>query len=276
MYVTNMYWTFLPQVPVDFCSHGNRDAGLWPPPPVLDVLCEWRPWHWGVWCLWYHARKLCVSGHRSLQPLHQVLQPDSKVEGGYQHPERAKEGCCSKLIELPLEMKSMTSLLWHHPLLLSPQQVFSPSPRNYGDVISAAILHGDTTTAWALYDELTEKGLSPHQETWDALFKGVRKTEEESRKEAAAAAMSQSEHKERLLEILLYMRNNQIYPQRSLASSIRTWFERYKRVVKVLRVSGETETLCKLYHFLNNECRFSELWQSLLSWCRLPKKCTLA
>ncbi|XP_036981261.1 mitochondrial ribonuclease P catalytic subunit [Acanthopagrus latus] len=104
------------------------------------------------------------------------------------------------------------------------KKVFSPSPRNYGDVISAAILHGDTTTAWALYDELTEKGLSPHQETWDALFKGVRKTEE-SRKEAAAAAMSQSEHKERLLEILLYMRNNQIYPQRSLASSIRTWFE---------------------------------------------------
>lgn len=123
--------------------------------------------------------------------------------------------------------------------------------------------HGDTTTAWALYDELTEKGLSPYQETWDALFKGGRKTEEESRNKAAA--MSQSEHQEKLLGILLYMRNNQIYPQHSLASSIKTWFERYKRVIKILWVRGETEALCKVYHFLSNECQFSELWQSLLS-----------
>ncbi|XP_073340597.1 mitochondrial ribonuclease P catalytic subunit [Pagrus major] len=108
-------------------------------------------------------------------------------------------------------------------ILTELKKVFSPSTRNYGDVISAAMLHGDTTTAWALYDELIEKGLSPHQETWDALFKGVRKTEEENRKEAEA--MSQSEHQEKLLEILLYMRNNQIYPQNSLASSIKTWFE---------------------------------------------------
>lgn len=87
--------------------------------------------------------------------------------------------------------------------------------------------HGYATTAWALYDELIEKGLSPHQETWDALFKGARRTTEEKGKEAEA--MSQSEHQERLLEILLYMRTNQIYPQHSLTSTIKTWFERYKR-----------------------------------------------
>lgn len=103
--------------------------------------------------------------------------------------------------------------------------------------------HGDTTTAWALYDELTEKGLSPYQETWDALFKGGRKTEEESRIEAAA--MSQSEHQEKLLEILLYMRNNQIYPQHSLTSSIKTWFERYKRVIKILWVRGKLRPYAK-------------------------------
>lgn len=96
--------------------------------------------------------------------------------------------------------------------------------------------HGDTTTAWALYDELIEKGLSPHEETWDALFMGVRKTEEDKGKEAGA--ISQTEHQERLLGILLYMRNNQIYPQHGLASSIKTWFERYARAI--LRVRGET------------------------------------
>ncbi|XP_032357144.1 mitochondrial ribonuclease P catalytic subunit [Etheostoma spectabile] len=105
-------------------------------------------------------------------------------------------------------------------ILHEVKKVFTPSPRNYGDIITAAMLNGDTTTAWTLYEELIEKGLSPHPETWDALFKGVGKTNETD-----AESMSQSEHQERLLGILLYMRNNQIYPQHSLASSIKTWFE---------------------------------------------------
>ncbi|XP_049918530.1 mitochondrial ribonuclease P catalytic subunit isoform X2 [Epinephelus moara] len=108
-------------------------------------------------------------------------------------------------------------------ILQEVKKVFSPSPRNYGDIITAAALNGDTTTAWALYDELIEKGLSPHQETWDALFKAVRKTEDE--KGMDAEDMSEAEHQEKLQGILLYMRNNQVYPQQSLANSIKTWFE---------------------------------------------------
>uniref|UniRef100_A0A3Q4GSR9 Mitochondrial ribonuclease P catalytic subunit n=1 Tax=Neolamprologus brichardi TaxID=32507 RepID=A0A3Q4GSR9_NEOBR len=91
-------------------------------------------------------------------------------------------------------------------ILQELKKTFSPSPRNYGDVIAAAIQHGDTSTAWALYDELIDNGLSPHQETWETLFKVAGK-------------------KERHLGILLHMRNNQIYPQQSLASSIKSWFE---------------------------------------------------
>uniref|UniRef100_A0AAX7VKE0 Mitochondrial ribonuclease P catalytic subunit n=1 Tax=Astatotilapia calliptera TaxID=8154 RepID=A0AAX7VKE0_ASTCA len=87
-------------------------------------------------------------------------------------------------------------------ILQELKKTFSPSPRNYGDVIAAAMQHGDTSTAWALYDELIDSGLSPHQETWETLFK-----------------------QERHLGILLHMRNNQIYPQQSLASSIKSWFE---------------------------------------------------
>nr|XP_046267970.1 mitochondrial ribonuclease P catalytic subunit isoform X2 [Scatophagus argus] len=105
-------------------------------------------------------------------------------------------------------------------ILHEVKKVITPSPRNYGDVISAAMVHGDTTTAWALYDELIEKELCPNEETWEALFKGVRKTEEEEGK-----TTSQSEQQDRLLEILLYMRSNQIYPQYGLASSIKAWFE---------------------------------------------------
>uniref|UniRef100_A0A665W8A7 Mitochondrial ribonuclease P catalytic subunit n=1 Tax=Echeneis naucrates TaxID=173247 RepID=A0A665W8A7_ECHNA len=105
-------------------------------------------------------------------------------------------------------------------LLHQVKKVFTPSSRNYGLIIAAAVLHGDLSTAWTLYDELIRKGLNPHPETWDALFKGVRQ-----KGEVEAGNMSQSEHQERLLGILLYMRNNQIYPKCDLASSIKTWFE---------------------------------------------------
>lgn len=91
------------------------------------------------------------------------------------------------------------------------------------------MLHGETTTAWALYDELMEMGLSPQQETWDTLFSGVRERKEgEGEEEEESEAVSQSEQQERLLGTLLYMRNNQVYPQQSLASSVRSWFERYE------------------------------------------------
>ncbi|XP_054653364.1 mitochondrial ribonuclease P catalytic subunit isoform X1 [Dunckerocampus dactyliophorus] len=97
------------------------------------------------------------------------------------------------------------------------KKVVTPSPGNYGHIIAAAMLNGDLITAWALYDELMAKGLNPQQGTWACLFKRVC-TEE-------VATMSLSQQQERLLGILLYLRNNQVYPQRSLASSIKTWFE---------------------------------------------------
>lgn len=107
---------------------------------------------------------------------------------------------------------------------MSNQQVFSPSPRNYGDIISAVVQHRDLTYAWTLYDELIEKGLSPHQETWEVLFTGSEGTENKEGEEEKMGP--QSEHEQRLLGILHDMRNNQIYPQKNLAESIKTWFER--------------------------------------------------
>ncbi|XP_029316057.1 mitochondrial ribonuclease P catalytic subunit [Cottoperca gobio] len=109
-------------------------------------------------------------------------------------------------------------------ILNEVNKVFTPSPRNYGDIITAAMNNGDLTTAWALYDELIEKELSPHHDTWDALFRAVRESKED--KEKKSEGLSQSEHQERLQGILLYMRNNQIYPQLSLAITIKACFER--------------------------------------------------
>lgn len=70
--------------------------------------------------------------------------------------------------------------------------------------------HGDAAAAWALYEELIEKGLCPHEETWDAFFQET----------------PQLDSQEKHLKILLYMRDNQIYPHYRLVSTIKTWFER--------------------------------------------------
>ncbi|XP_072313206.1 mitochondrial ribonuclease P catalytic subunit [Eucyclogobius newberryi] len=105
---------------------------------------------------------------------------------------------------------------WREALVILQElkKVVTPSPRNYSDIISAAVQHNDLTTAWMLYDELIEKGLSPHAETWEALFSSTKEEGE------------MFQHKQRLLDILLHMRDNQIYPQKNLAESIKTWFER--------------------------------------------------
>lgn len=65
---------------------------------------------------------------------------------------------------------------------------------------------------------MIEKGLTPNQDACEALFAGTKNTEEE--------VLHDTEHHERLQGVLLYMRDNQIYPQHRVASKIKTWFER--------------------------------------------------
>uniref|UniRef100_A0A672G2T0 Mitochondrial ribonuclease P catalytic subunit n=1 Tax=Salarias fasciatus TaxID=181472 RepID=A0A672G2T0_SALFA len=79
------------------------------------------------------------------------------------------------------------------------REVFHAVTTHYGDIIEAAVRHGDRATAWSLYDELLEKG-----------------------------AFWKKEENERLHGILLHMRNNQIYPQQGLATAIKEWFESLK------------------------------------------------
>lgn len=113
---------------------------------------------------------------------------------------------------------------WREALVILQElkKVFTPSPRNYGDIISAAVQHNDLITAWALYDELIEKGLNPHTETWEALFTEAQGAE---KKVEGEKMMPHFEHKQRLIGLLHHMRDNQIYPQKNLATSIKAWFE---------------------------------------------------
>lgn len=118
------------------------------------------------------------------------------------------------------------------------KKVLTPSPRNYGDAITGALLHSEPAIAWALYDEIIEKALNPHQETWENLFQegmtgfeieNLNKIPEErlgpDEGGSGLESMSLAEYKNRLLGVLLYMRDNQLYPQQSLTSIIKDWFE---------------------------------------------------
>lgn len=95
-------------------------------------------------------------------------------------------------------------------MLRDMKKVLLPSPRNYGDVIAGAVLHGDSETSWKLYDELLELGLVPGQDTWQCLFQ---------------SGITQRGNEQKLFDALLYMRDNQIYPEEPLIETIKAWFE---------------------------------------------------
>lgn len=102
---------------------------------------------------------------------------------------------------------------WREALIILEdiKKVITPSSRNYGDAVNGAVLHGDRETAWRLYGELMNQGLTPNQETWQCLFE---------------SGVSQRAHKDEILAILTYMRENQIYPEEKVVRSIKAWFER--------------------------------------------------
>lgn len=135
---------------------------------------------------------------------------------GSAHPERGEEGEYRSGLSVNRTCEAIGTCAY-----CCLFQVLTPSARNYGDIIAGAVEHGDAATAWALYEELIGKGLSPHEETWDALFK--------------RRSISQPDDEDKLLQILLYMRDNQIYPGHSLASTIKTWFERCRRLESVFQ-----------------------------------------
>ncbi|XP_060243488.1 mitochondrial ribonuclease P catalytic subunit isoform X1 [Meriones unguiculatus] len=103
---------------------------------------------------------------------------------------------------------------WREALLLLEdfKKVMTPSRKNYDDCIQGALLHQDVNLAWSLYQELLGHNLIPLMETLKAFFD-------------FGKDLNDDHYSNKLLDILLYLRNNQLYPGESFAHSIKTWFE---------------------------------------------------
>ncbi|XP_028638665.1 mitochondrial ribonuclease P catalytic subunit [Grammomys surdaster] len=103
---------------------------------------------------------------------------------------------------------------WREALLLLEdiKKVMVPSKKNYDDCIQGALLHQDVNLAWSLYRELLGLNLIPPLETLKAFFDYDKDIHDDH-------------YSNQLLDILLYLRNNQLYPGESFAHSIKTWFE---------------------------------------------------
>ncbi|XP_032098440.1 mitochondrial ribonuclease P catalytic subunit isoform X2 [Sapajus apella] len=103
---------------------------------------------------------------------------------------------------------------WREAFLLLEdlKKVMTPSKKNYNDCIQGALLHQDVNTAWNLYQELLGHDIIPMLETLKAFFD-------------FGKDMKDDNYSNKLLDILLYLRNNQLYPGESFAHSIKTWFE---------------------------------------------------
>ncbi|XP_059229057.1 mitochondrial ribonuclease P catalytic subunit isoform X2 [Mustela nigripes] len=103
---------------------------------------------------------------------------------------------------------------WKEALLLleDVKKVLIPSVRNYNDCIEGALLHQDVSLAWNLYQELLGHDLTPMLKTLKAFFDFGKNVKDK-------------QYSNKLLDILLYLRNNHLYPEESFAHSIKTWFE---------------------------------------------------
>ena len=104
---------------------------------------------------------------------------------------------------------------WREALLLLEdlKKVMIPSKKNYDDCIQGALFHQDVNVAWNLYQELLSHDIVPMLETLKAFFD-------------FGKDMRDDQYSDKLHNILLYLRNNQLYPGESFAHSIKTWFER--------------------------------------------------
>ncbi|XP_065608915.1 mitochondrial ribonuclease P catalytic subunit [Cyrtonyx montezumae] len=97
-------------------------------------------------------------------------------------------------------------------LLEEVKRVTVPSRSNYESCIKAAGRHREMTLACELYHEMLTKDLVPTLDVLQALFDYSR-------------GMKDPALQKVLFGILLYLRENQIYPHKTFMRSIKLWFE---------------------------------------------------
>ncbi|KFP72633.1 Mitochondrial ribonuclease P protein 3, partial [Apaloderma vittatum] len=92
------------------------------------------------------------------------------------------------------------------------KKIMNPSRTNYESCIRAASRHQEMNLAFELYREMLAKDLVPTLDVLQALFDFSR-------------GMKGAELQKDLFDILLYLRENQIYPHKTFMRSIKLWFE---------------------------------------------------
>lgn len=98
-------------------------------------------------------------------------------------------------------------------LLEEVKQLMIPSRGIYESCIKAASRHKEMNLAFQLYHEMLAKDLVPTLDVLQAFFDFSR-------------GMNGAELQKQLFGILLYLRENQIYPHKTFMRSIKLWFER--------------------------------------------------
>ncbi|KFZ61815.1 Mitochondrial ribonuclease P protein 3, partial [Antrostomus carolinensis] len=97
-------------------------------------------------------------------------------------------------------------------LLEEVKKIMIPSRTNYESCIKAASRHQEMSLAFELYHEMLAKDLVPTLDVLQAFFDFCR-------------GMKGAELQKELFGILLYLRDNQIYPHKTFMRSIKLWFE---------------------------------------------------
>ncbi|KFQ96182.1 Mitochondrial ribonuclease P protein 3, partial [Nipponia nippon] len=97
-------------------------------------------------------------------------------------------------------------------LLEEVKKIMIPSRTNYESCIKAASRHQEMNLAFELYHEMLAKDLVPTLDVLQAFFDFSR-------------GMKGAELQKELFGILLYLRENQIYPHKTFMRSIKLWFE---------------------------------------------------
>ncbi|NXJ31190.1 MRPP3 ribonuclease, partial [Dicrurus megarhynchus] len=97
-------------------------------------------------------------------------------------------------------------------LLEEVKKIMIPSRTCYQSCIKAASRHQEMKLAFELYDEMSAKDVVPTLDVLQSFFDFSR-------------GMKDAELQKELFGILLYLRENQIYPHRTFMRSIKLWFE---------------------------------------------------
>ncbi|KAM6462201.1 mitochondrial ribonuclease P catalytic subunit isoform 2-T3 [Liasis olivaceus] len=103
---------------------------------------------------------------------------------------------------------------WKETLILLEKikKVSFPSRQNYGDCIEGALLNQERNLAFELFHEMLAENLTPNLTTIKLFFDFCQPVKDDHLKN-------------KCIDILYYLRENQIYPEESLMLSIKQWFE---------------------------------------------------